>query len=121
MKLERIAQHVDDLARATDFYTVLLDQTPRASMPGEGIAVFSLDGVTLVLDRDAPSALLMFRVDNVHEALDRVGGIADVVQSPRMVFRHEDDVMGPAGHEEWQAQIRDTEGNTVVVLSFQRA
>ncbi len=38
-----------------------------------------------------------------------------------MIFAHEDDTIGPAGHEEWQAFIRDSEGNTVGLIAFQPA
>ncbi len=121
MQLIQIAQHADDLDRAADFYTVLLEQTPTARFDPPGLLFFDLDGVRLLLDRNAPSALHYLRVDNVHETLERLGGIADVVSPPHVIFTHADDTLGPAGHEEWQAFIRDSEGNTVGLLAFQRA
>jgi len=121
MRLVQIAQHADDLDRAADFYTVLLDATPSARFDPPGLLFFDLEGVRLLLDREAPSALIYLRVDNVHDALDRLGGLADVVTAPHVIFTHEDDALGPAGHEEWQAFIRDSEGNTVGLVSFVRA
>ncbi len=43
----------------------------------------------------------------------------EVVSAPHVIFRHEDDTLGPAGHDEWQAFIRDSEGNTVGLVAFQ--
>jgi methylmalonyl-CoA/ethylmalonyl-CoA epimerase len=37
-----------------------------------------------------------------------------------VIFHHDDDALGPAGHDEWQAFIRDSEGNLVGLVSFQR-
>jgi len=121
MDLVQIAQHADDLERAADFYTVLLGSEPLARFDPPGLVFFDLDGVRLLLDRAAPSSLVYLRVDNVHETLERLAGLADVVTPPHQIFTHENDTLGPAGHEEWQAFVRDTEGNTVGLVSFQRA
>lgn len=121
MDLVQIAQHADDLERAADFYTVLLGSEPLARFDPPGLVFFDLDGVRLLLDRAAPSSLVYLRVDNVHETLERLAGLADVVTPPHQIFTHQDDTLGPAGHEEWQAFVRDTEGNTVGLVSFQRA
>lgn len=75
MTLLQIAQHADDLDRATDFYTMLLD---------------------------------------------RLEGPVDVVTAPLVIFTHDDDTLGPAGYEEWQAFVRDTEGTTVDIVAFQK-
>ncbi|RZI89245.1 MAG: methylmalonyl-CoA epimerase [Microbacterium sp.] len=120
MRLIQIAQHADDLDRAADFYTVLLGAEPLARFDPPGLLFFDLDGTRLLLDRAAPSSLIYLRVDNVHETLDRLAGVADVVTPPHQIFTHEDDTLGPAGQEEWQAFVRDTEGNTVGLISFQR-
>ncbi len=120
MRLVQIAQHADDLDRAADFYTVLLGAPPTATFDPPGLLFFDLDGVRLMLDRNAPSALHYLHVGNVHETLERLDGLADVVSQPHVIFTHEDDTLGPAGHEEWQAFIRDSEGNTVGLIAFQR-
>lgn len=119
MRLVQIAQHADDLQRAADFYTVLLDAEPLARFDPPGLLFFDLDGTRLLLDRAAPSSLVYLRVDNVHETLERLEGIVEVVTPPHVIFAHEDDTLGPAGHEEWQAFITDSEGNTVGLVAFQ--
>lgn len=121
MNLVQIAQHADDLDRAADFYTMLLGRGPLARFDPPGLLFFDLDGTRLLLDRDAPSALLYLRVDNVHETLERLDGLAEVVTPPHLIFTHADDTLGPTGQEEWQAFVRDSEGNTVGLIAFQKA
>jgi methylmalonyl-CoA/ethylmalonyl-CoA epimerase len=119
MQLVQIAQHADDLQRAAEFYGRLLDAEPTALFDPPGLLFFDLDGVRLLLDRNAPTSLLYLRVDNVHEAIERLGPDVEIVAPPHVIFTHDDDALGPAGHEEWQGFIRDSEGNTVGLIAFQ--
>jgi len=119
MRLVQVALHASDLDRASDFYTVLLQRDPVARFDPPGLLFFDLDGVRLLLDAEAPASLLYLYVDNVHETLERLSGIADVLSKPHVIFTHADDALGPAGQEEWQAFIRDSEGNTVGLIAFQ--
>ena len=121
MRLVQVAVHAEDLDRAADFYTVLLESEPVARFDPPGLLFFDLDGVRLLLDRAAPSSLIYLHVGNVHETLERLDGLADVVSAPHVIFTHEDDALGPAGQEEWQAFITDSEGNTVGLIAYQRA
>lgn len=117
MNLVQIAQHADDLDRAADFYTVLLERPPLARFDDAGLLFFDLDGARLLLDPSAPPALIYLQVENVHETLERLEGLVDVVAPPRLTFTHEDDALGPQGHEEWQAFIRDSEGNLLGLVA----
>ena len=36
------------------------------------------------------------------------------------IFRHADDNLGPAGMEEWMAFVKDSEGNTVGLISHHK-
>lgn len=119
MRLVQVAVHADDLDRAADFYTVLLETEPVARFDQPGLVFFDLDGTRLLLDRAAPPSLIYLHVDNVHETLERLDGVAEVVSRPHVIFTHDDDSLGPAGHEEWQAFILDSEGNTVGLVAFQ--
>jgi methylmalonyl-CoA/ethylmalonyl-CoA epimerase len=49
------------------------------------------------------------------EALEAGGG--EVVAAPQLIFRHDDSRLGPAGTDEWMGFIRDSEGNTVGLVS----
>lgn len=119
MELVQIAQHAEDLERAAAFYSALLEAEPVALFDPPGLLFFDLDGVRLLLDRNAPTSLVYLRVENVHETLERLGSGVEVVSRPHVIFTHEDDTLGPADHEEWQAFIRDSEGNTVGLVAFQ--
>ncbi len=118
MRLLQVAQRADDLDRASAFYETLLGAPPTARFDPPGLLFFDLDGVRLLLDRNAPSAMLYLRVDDVAATLERLGADVEVVSPPHVIFTHEDDVLGPAGHEEWQAFVKDSEGNTVGLISF---
>jgi methylmalonyl-CoA/ethylmalonyl-CoA epimerase len=118
MRLVQIAQHAADLDRAERFYTDLLGTPPTARFDPPGLLFFDLDGVRLLLDAGAPTALVYLRVDDVHSALSRLGDAVEVVSEPHLIFHHDDDTLGPAGNDEWQAFIRDSEGNTVGLVSF---
>jgi hypothetical protein len=120
MRLVQVALHADDLGRAADFYTVLLESGPTARFDEPGLLFFDLDGVRLLLDRNAPASLLYLHVENVHDTLERLDGMVDVVEHPHVIFSHPDDKLGPAHHDEWQAFIKDSEGNTVGLVAFQR-
>jgi methylmalonyl-CoA/ethylmalonyl-CoA epimerase len=119
--LVQIAQRADDLDRATAFYADLLQTSPRATYDPPGLVFFDLDGTRLLLDRGAPSALHYLRVDDVAAVVDRLraSGVA-VEAEPHVIFTHEDDTLGPAGTDEWQAFVRDSEGNLVGLVE-QRA
>jgi predicted enzyme related to lactoylglutathione lyase len=119
MRLVQLAQRAENLERAAAFYTELLEIEPVALFDPPGLLFFDLDGVRLLLERNAPSSLLYLRVDNLHETLERLAGRAEVVSQPHAIFSHEDDSLGPAGAEEWHAFIKDSEGNTVGLVSFQ--
>lgn len=120
MRLVQIAQRAQDLQRAAAFYAALLETEPTALFDPPGLLFFDLDGVRLLLERGAPSSLLYLHVHNVHEAIERLPDDVEVVSPPHVIFAHEDDRLGPSGHEEWQAFIRDSEGNTVGLIAFQR-
>ncbi|KHK96409.1 methylmalonyl-CoA epimerase [Microbacterium mangrovi] len=121
MRLVQIAQHADDLDRAAGFYTALLGAPPTARFDPPGLLFFDLGGTRLLLDAGAPTALVYLQVDDVRAALGRLDEIVEVVTEPHVIFHHDDDTLGPAGHDEWQAFIRDSEGNTVGLVSFQRS
>ena len=114
MKLVQIAQKADDLARATDFYATLFGADATATYDPPGLVFFDLDGVRLLLDRVAPSAMHYYGVDDIDATLERLRGAGVTVEhEPHVIFGHEDDTLGPAGTDEWQAFVRDTEGNLV--------
>ncbi|MGZ4537529.1 MAG: VOC family protein [Blastococcus sp.] len=122
MDLVQVAQHADDLERASAFYELLLGEQPIARFDPPGLVFFRLGASRLLLDRAAPPALLYLKVDDVHTRVEELRGAGVAVDTePHMIFRHDDDTLGPAGHEEWQAFVRDSENNMVGLVSHHPA
>ena len=114
MRLVQIAQKADDLARAAAFYADLFGAGATATYDPPGLVFFDLDGVRLLLDRVAPSALHYYSVADIDATVARLRAAGVTVEGePHVIFRHEDDTLGPAGTDEWMAFVRDTEGNMV--------
>jgi methylmalonyl-CoA/ethylmalonyl-CoA epimerase len=120
MRLVQVALHADDLDRAAAFYASLLGSPPTGRFDPPGLLFFDLAGTRLLLDRNAPSALIYLGVDDVHATIDALRDEVRIVSEPHAIFTHDDDRLGPAGHEEWQAFIEDSEGNTVGLVGFVR-
>ena len=114
MRAVQIAQRAEDLARATAFYTDLLGAPPVASFDPPGLVFFDLDGQRLLLERGAPTALLYLLVDDIEATVERLRAAGTPVESePHVIFTHHNDTLGPAGTDEVQAFVRDSEGNLV--------
>jgi methylmalonyl-CoA/ethylmalonyl-CoA epimerase len=118
MGIVQVAQRAEDLERAAGFYSDLLKLQPAALFEPPGLVFFVVDGVRLLLERGAPSSLIYFAVPDVRRRIEelRSGGV-EIVGEPASIFRHEDAGLGPAGTDEWMAFVRDTEGNTVGLVS----
>ena len=118
MALHQVAQHAEDLDRATAFYRDVLGLRHLQTFDPPGLAFFDLGaGTRLLLERNAPSALLYLAVDDIDAALARVRAAgAAVVAEPHVIHVH-DGTLGPAGAEERMAFFTDSEGNTVALAS----
>lgn len=119
MEIVQIAQRAVDLDRAVAFYEDLLGISVSARFDPPGLAFFMLGGTRLLLDKVAPSSLIYLAVDDVNASVDslRAKGI-EIDTDPHIIFQHEDDTLGPAGEDEWMAFIKDSEGNTVGLVSY---
>jgi methylmalonyl-CoA/ethylmalonyl-CoA epimerase len=118
MDVLQIAQHADDLPRARAFYSRLLDTEPAGIFDPPGLLFFQVGSVRLLLEQGATSALIYFKVDDVRATLEslRAEGV-EIVAEPQLIFSHSDDSLGPAGMDEWMAFVKDSEGNTVGLVS----
>jgi methylmalonyl-CoA/ethylmalonyl-CoA epimerase len=112
--MTQVAQRAEDLDRATRFYTGLLGTGPAATYDPPGLVFFDLEGLRLLLDQGAPSALHYFGVDDIDATVSRLRSQGVTVETePHVIFTHDDDTLGPAGTDEWMAFVRDSEGNLV--------
>jgi len=122
MALVQVAQRATELDRASAFYSLLLEQNPVARFDPPGLLFFDLDGVRLLLDLNAPAALLYIKVNDLHSQVQRLAAAGvQVVSEPHVIFRHSDDTLGPFGTDEWQAFVLDSEGNTVGLVEWRAA
>ena len=121
MRLTQVAQRAGDLPRASAWYAALLGEEPRATYDPPGLVFFDLGGTRLLLDRAAPSSLLYLEVDDIDASVARLreAGV-EVETEPHVIFTHDDDTLGPAGTDEWQAFLKDSEGNTVGLVEQRR-
>jgi methylmalonyl-CoA/ethylmalonyl-CoA epimerase len=118
MELVQIAQHALDLERASAWYAGLLGEPESARYDPPGLLFFRLGPVRLMLEGNAPSSLLYLRVDDLPGTVERLRAAGTTVESePHLIFSHADDTLGPAGTDEWQAFVRDSEGNLVGLVS----
>ena len=118
MRLAQVAVRATDLDRAETFYERLLGTAATARFDPPGLLFFDLDGTRLLLDAKAPPSLVYLEVPDVREAVETLRVEVDIESEPHVIFRHEDDTLGPSGCEEWQAFLRDPDGNTVGLVSF---
>ncbi|WP_348994473.1 hypothetical protein [Pseudarthrobacter sp. AL20] len=72
----------------------------------------------LLLERGAPSSVLYLAVEDVRVIISILQGRGvGVIALLDVIFHHGDAALGPAGTDEWMAFIRDSEGNTVGLVS----
>jgi methylmalonyl-CoA/ethylmalonyl-CoA epimerase len=114
-----VALHATDLDRAATFYTDLLGTAPTGRFEPPGLLFFDLDGTRLLLDGNAPASMLYLEVDDVRRRVGDLRGRVEVVSEPHAIFSHVDDTLGPVGTTEWQAFVKDSEGNLVGLVSFE--
>lgn len=119
MHVLQIAQHADDLDRAAAFYELLLETPPTGRFDPPGLLFFQIGNTRLLLEKNAASALIYLQVDDLDATIARLRAADVTIESePHVIFTHEDDRLGPAGMTEWQAFIRDSEGNLVGLASL---
>jgi len=117
-ELHQVAQHADDLDRAVAFYTHTLGCALISTFDPPGLAFLRLGDTRLLLDRNAPSALLYFRVDDVRATADKLRSAGVTIDSePHLIHTDDEGAFGPAGWEEWMAFFKDSEGNLVGLAS----
>lgn len=118
--LGQIAMNARDLPRAVSFYRDQLGIPLLFEVPPK-MAFFACGGVRLMLslpesaEYDHPGSVLYFLVPDIHAAHAELSarGVAFADQ-PHLIARLPD-------HELWMAFFRDTEGNTLALMSEVRA
>ncbi|HZW27181.1 MAG TPA: VOC family protein [Trueperaceae bacterium] len=110
--LLQVALKADDLDAAEAFYRRVLGVAPAGRFEPPGLLFFVVGAVRLLLEGGAPAGAVYLRVADVGAAQRRaVESGAQLVSEPHVIFRHVDDALGPAGHDEQHAFVRDPSGN----------
>lgn len=118
--LHQVAQHAEDLDRATAFYRDVLGLRLIAVFDPPGLVFFDLGGARLLLERQAPSAILYFGVDDVAAEVERLRAAGVRIESePHVIFTDDEGRFGPPGMRETMAFFRDSEDNIVGLASRQ--
>ena len=123
LSLSRIGQisvTVHDLDRAVAFYRDVLGMKFLFQAPPK-LAFFDCGGIRLMLslpeeaEFDHPGSILYYQVDDIQATWKSLSGHgADLRGEPHLLARMPD-------HELWMAFFRDTEGNTLALMSEVRA
>jgi methylmalonyl-CoA/ethylmalonyl-CoA epimerase len=118
MQIGQISVNAHDVDRATGFYADTLGLT--LLFRAGGMSFFDCAGVRLMLARperpefDHPGSVLYFKVDDIearHRELQARG--VEFIEPPHLIARLPD-------HELWMTFFRDTEGNTLALMSERR-
>lgn len=114
--LVQIAQRVEDRARATAFYRDVVGLPLLGEFDPPGLSFLDLGGTRLLLEANAPSALLYIGVDDIdaRRAAMEAAGVTFVDDIHR-IHVHDGQLGQPAGTEEWMTFFRDSEDNLVAL------
>jgi methylmalonyl-CoA/ethylmalonyl-CoA epimerase len=115
--LHQVAQRCTDLDRSIAFYRDVLGLRFIARFDPPGLAFFDLGTTRLLLEEDARSAVLYFRVPRIHDAYESLRDQGVTFDGPpHLIHRDEAGQFGDAGEEEWMAFFRDPDDNIVVLV-----
>ncbi|HEY3906835.1 MAG TPA: VOC family protein [Streptosporangiaceae bacterium] len=118
LELHQVAQRVEDLDRAVEFYTNVLGGELMARFEPPGLAFVRMGEVRLLLEKAAPAGLIYLRVADVRAGTDELRRTGVTIDTePHRIHVDTDGVFGEPGIEEWMAFIKDSEGNLVGLAS----
>jgi methylmalonyl-CoA/ethylmalonyl-CoA epimerase len=117
MGLLQVAQHAEDLDRAVAFYRDTLGLPFIARFDPPGLAFLDLGNTRLLLEANAPTAVLYLEVGDIEAAHRRLldAGV-DTIGEPHLIHTDNAGDFGPAGNETWMTFFHDTEGNTLAYV-----
>ena len=116
--IHQIAVYSSDLDRSIDFYRDHLGAHFIAKFDPPGLAFFRFGDTRVLLEKNAQRATLYFRVEDIKESVAslRASGIQFDAE-PRVIYRDDEGLFGPAGAEEWMAFFRDPDDNVLALAS----
>jgi predicted enzyme related to lactoylglutathione lyase len=118
-RIGQIAIRARDIGRAVQFYRDTLGMRFLFEVPN--LAFFDCGGVRLMLgtaespDFDHPGSVIYYKVGDInasYESLQKRG--VDFIDKPHLIAKLPD-------HDLWMVFLKDTEGNTLALMSEVRA
>ena len=118
-RIGQIAIRAKDIGRAVQFYRDTLGMRFLFEVPN--LAFFDCGGVRLMLgtaespDFDHPGSVIYYKVGDInasYESLQKRG--VDFIDKPHLIAKLPD-------HDLWMVFLKDTEGNTLALMSEVRA
>lgn len=115
-QIGQIALNARDVARATAFYRDVLGMRFLFEVPPK-MSFFDCGGIRLMISLpegeqyDHPGSILYYKVDDIraaHDEIRRRGGSFE--GEPHLIAKMPD-------HELWMAFLKDSEGNTLALMS----
>lgn len=120
-RLHQVAQHADDLERATTFYRDVLGLRHVASYVPPGLVFFDLGGCRLLIEQAASSSLLYLEVPDLTSARARLESLGvRFDDEPHLIFHDADGTFGEPGVGEWMTFFHDSEGNQLALVERRR-
>ena len=117
-QIGQISMNAHDVDRATAFYADTLGI--KLLFRAGGMSFFDCAGVRLMLSKpsspeyDHPGSVLYFKVDDLQAShRDLVAKGVTFVSDPHLIAKMPD-------HEMWMAFFKDTEGNTLALMTEKR-
>ena len=114
-RIGQIAINVKDIARAVQFYRDTLGMRFLFEVPN--LAFFDCGGVRLMLGKaegpefDHPGSVLYYKVPDINAAYETLKRReVDLIDKPHIIAEMPDHVL-------WMVFFRDTEGNTLALMS----
>jgi methylmalonyl-CoA/ethylmalonyl-CoA epimerase len=115
-QIGQIAINAHDVERATAFYRDVLGMQLLFQVPPK-MSFFDCGGVRLMLSLpegeayDHPGSILYYKVDDIRAAYDSLKARgAEFEGEPHLIAKMPD-------HELWMVFLKDTEGNTLALMS----
>lgn len=112
----QIAIPVKDLSRAVKFYRDVLGMQFLFEAPPQ-LAFFNCGGVRIMLDNPVDrefashSNIIYFKVSDINSSYEAIkSGGAEFVDQPHFIAKMPD-------HDLWMTFLKDTEGNTLALMS----
>ena len=118
MKLHQVAQFASDLDRVESFYATPFEARTLGKFDPPGLLFMQVGETRVLFEKNANSALLYFRVPDIHAEVERPRESNVVIETePHVIFNDAEGAFGNAKEDEWMAFFRDSENNLVGLAS----